>query len=90
MNAIMQTATGLVLSCFAGYGLLWYMGKIEGNFALLLFAATMVTGLYWAAERLYFLPQRRAAAKREPQPEPEIENTDPRSSSRRCHRHDHG
>ena len=62
MNAIMQTATGIVLSCFAGYGILWYTGKIEGNFALLLFAATVVTGLYWLAERLYFLPRRRAAA----------------------------
>lgn len=64
MNAIMQTATGIVLSCFAAYGILWYMGNIEGNFALLLFAATVVTGLYWLAERLYFLPQRRAAAEK--------------------------
>ena len=64
MNAIMQTATGIVLGCFAGYGLLWYTGNIEGNFALLLFSATLVTGLYWLAERLYFLPLRNASAKR--------------------------
>ncbi len=37
---------------------------MEGNFALLLFMATVVTGLYWIAERAYFLPQRRAAAER--------------------------
>ncbi len=64
MNAIMQTATGIVLGGFAGYGFLWYLGQIDGNFALLLFAATLVTGLYWIAERLYFLPQRLAAARR--------------------------
>jgi signal peptidase I len=29
---------------------------------LLLFMATVVTGIYWVAERLYFLPQRQAAA----------------------------
>ena len=33
------------------------------NFALLLFMATVVTGLYWVAERTYFLPQRRRAAQ---------------------------
>jgi signal peptidase I len=35
----------------------WYFGMIEGNFALLLFLATVVTGLYWLAERFYFLPK---------------------------------
>ena len=37
---------------------------VEGNFALLLFLATVVTGLYWLAERLYFLPQRRRGGRR--------------------------
>ena len=41
----------------------WYFGAVEGNFALLLFLATLVTGLYWLAERVYFLPQRRRAAQ---------------------------
>jgi signal peptidase I len=36
---------------------------VEGNFALLLFLATVVTGVYWLAERLYFLPQRKRAAE---------------------------
>ena len=40
----------------------WYTGSIEGNFALLLFLATVVTGVYWLAERFYFWPRRRAAA----------------------------
>jgi signal peptidase I len=35
---------------------------IEGNFALLMFMATVVTGIYWLAEQFYFLPQRKAAA----------------------------
>jgi signal peptidase I len=64
MNTIMQTATGIVFGCFAGYGALWYLGRIDGNFALLLFSATVVTGLYWIAERLFFLPQRLAAARK--------------------------
>jgi signal peptidase I len=40
------------------------LGWIEGNFELLLFAASLVTGLYWVAERWHFLPARRAAAAR--------------------------
>ncbi len=47
-----------MLAAFAGYAGAWYLGYVEGNFALLLFLATVVTGLYWLAERLYFLPQR--------------------------------
>jgi signal peptidase I len=35
---------------------------VEGNFALLLFLATVVTGIYWLAERFYFLPARQDAA----------------------------
>jgi signal peptidase I len=35
---------------------------VEGNFALLLFLATVVTGVYWVAERLWYLPRRRRAA----------------------------
>jgi signal peptidase I len=58
----MPTITAAVLAAFAGYAVAWYLGMVEGNFALLLFLATLVTGLYWVAERLYFLPQRRRAA----------------------------
>jgi signal peptidase I len=58
----MQALTAVVLAAFVGYAGAWYFGAVEGNFALLLFLATIVTGLYWLAERLYFLPRRRAAA----------------------------
>ncbi len=58
----MQVLTSFVLAAFVGYAGAWYLGSIEGNFALLLFMATVVTGLYWLAERFYFLPQRRNAA----------------------------
>jgi len=58
----MQILTSIVLAAFAGYIGAWYFGAIEGNFALLLFLASVVTGLYWLAERFYFLPRRQAAA----------------------------
>jgi len=58
----MAFLTSLILAAFAGYIGAWYFGAVEGNFALLLFLATVVTGLYWLAERFYFLPNRRRAA----------------------------
>ena len=58
----MQALTSLVLAAFAAYAGAWYLGKLEGNFALLLFLATVVTGLYWLAERFIFLPKRQRAA----------------------------
>jgi signal peptidase I len=61
---MMQALTAAVLAAFAGYAGAWYLGYVDGNFALLLFLATVVTGLYWLAERLYFLPNRRLAAQR--------------------------
>ena len=62
MLQAMQFITAAVLAAFGGYIGAWYLGAIEGNFALLLFLATFVTGLYWLAERFYFLPERRRAA----------------------------
>ena len=59
---LVQIFTSLVLAAFAGYIGAWYFGAIEGNFALLLFLATVITGAYWLSERLYFLPHRRKAA----------------------------
>jgi signal peptidase I len=58
----MQFLTSLVLAGFVGYAGSWYFGLVDGNFALLLFLATVVTGAYWLAERFYFLPQRQKAA----------------------------
>ena len=59
----MALLTSIILAAFAGYIGAWYFGAVEGNFALLLFLATVVTGLYWLAERLYFLPARQRAAQ---------------------------
>ena len=58
----MQFLTSLVLAAFVAYAGSWYLGFIEGNFALLLFMATVVTSIYWLAERLVFLPRRQQAA----------------------------
>ena len=57
----MQFLTSLVLAAFVGYAGAWYLGFLEGNFALLLLMATVVTGIYWLAERFVFLPQRQKA-----------------------------
>ena len=58
----MSALTALILTCFVAYAGAWYSGAIEGSFALLLLMASTVTGIYWLAEQLYFLPRRRQAA----------------------------
>jgi signal peptidase I len=58
----MQALTSAILGAFVLYAGSWYFGFVEGNFALLLFLATVVTGVYWLAERFHFLPQRQKAA----------------------------
>ena len=60
----MQWITAVILAAFVGYIGAWYTGAIEGNFALLMFLATFITGLYWLAERFYFWPQRKKEAER--------------------------
>ena len=57
----MPYLTSLVLAAFVGYAGSWYLGLIEGNFALLLLMAVVISGIYWLAERFYFWPQRQAA-----------------------------
>lgn len=59
----MQVLTSIVIAAFVGYVAAWYTGAIDGNFALLLLLATVITGAYWVAERVYFLPRRRRAAQ---------------------------
>ena len=61
MRGVMSSITALLLASFVGYGAAWYFGMVEGNFSALLFLAAVVTGIYWVAEQLYFLPQRRKA-----------------------------
>ena len=58
----MQVLTSFVLAAFVAYIGSWYVGYVEGNFALLLFIASSITGLYWIAESLYFWPSRQKAA----------------------------
>ena len=40
----------------------WFLGYWTGNFSLLLFVLTLVTLLFWLAERFKFQPAREAAA----------------------------
>ena len=62
-QSTMGGVTAVVLGLFVGYAGAWYLGLVEGNFALLLFLATVVTGVYWVAEKLRFKPQRERAAQ---------------------------
>ena len=57
----MQVVTSAIFAALVLYAGSWYLGFIDGNFALLLFLASFVTGVYWLAERFYFLPKRRKA-----------------------------
>jgi signal peptidase I len=61
----MPLLTALILIGFAGYCVAWFFGwgGFQGNIELLLLTATVVTLLYWLAERFVFLPRRRAAAQ---------------------------
>ena len=59
----MSAITAVVLAAFVGFGAAWYFGWVDGNFSLLLFLAAVVTGIYWVAERFYFLPQRYKAVE---------------------------
>ncbi len=63
MQAAMSAITAVVLSAFALYVLAFVTGTVEGNFALVLMLATLITGIYWLAEKLVFLPRRRRAAQ---------------------------
>ena len=56
---MMPVLTAIILATFVGYIGAWYTGALEGNFALLLFLATVVTGAYWMDERFIFLPKRQ-------------------------------
>ena len=64
MQNTMSAITAVVLTAFVAYAGAWYFGAVEGNFALLLLLATVVTGVYWVLERMIFLPQRKAEAQR--------------------------
>ena len=63
MQKTMGVVTAVILAAFAAYAAAFFFGLIEGNFALLLLLATVITGLYWLAEKFYFFPARRKAAE---------------------------
>jgi signal peptidase I len=63
MPAAMGAITATILAAFVAYAVAWYTGAVQGNFALLLMMATLVTGVYWVAEKFVFLPGRRRAAQ---------------------------
>jgi len=59
----MGLLTGALYACLIVYLGGWYVGQWHGNFSLLLFVLTIVTLVYWLAERFRFKPARvRAAA----------------------------
>ena len=59
----MQVLTAFILAAFCSYAGSWYFGFIEGNFALLMLMAVVISGIYWVAERYYCWPQRLRAAE---------------------------
>ncbi|WP_119352894.1 signal peptidase I [Azohydromonas sediminis] len=60
----MSSLTAVLYGALALYLGGWFMGYWMGNFALLLLVLSVVTFAYWLAEKLYFKPQRVAAAAR--------------------------
>ncbi len=58
----MQALTSVVLAAFVAFAGAWFAGIVEANFALLLFLASVVTGLYWLGEQFVFAPARQRAA----------------------------
>jgi signal peptidase I len=58
MSSLTAALYGVLLVYLGG----WFFGRWTGNFSLLLFILTMVTLVYWLAERFHFKPQREKAA----------------------------
>jgi signal peptidase I len=58
----MPSATALVLGAFVAYCAAWYFNAVQSNFSLILFIATVLTGVYWLLEKFIFLPGRAQAA----------------------------
>lgn len=58
----MGLLTAVLYLGLGAYSLAWFLGLIHGDFSLLLLILTVVTGGYWLAERVVFLPRRRRHA----------------------------
>ena len=60
--AVMSSLTAALYGALLVYLGGWFLGRWTGNFSLLLFILTMVTLVYWLAERFRFKPAREADA----------------------------
>lgn len=58
----MSLITGVLYAALLAYLGGWYIGQWQGNFSLLLLVLSVVTLVYWLAERYKFRPEREAAA----------------------------
>ncbi|MCA6216814.1 signal peptidase I [Ideonella sp. B7] len=59
MSALTAVLYGALIVYLGG----WYLDLWFGNFALLLLILSVVTGIYWVAEKWRFQPRREAAAR---------------------------
>jgi signal peptidase I len=59
----MGALTGLLYALLGVFLGGWYLNRWSGNFSLLLFIMTVVTFMYWLAERFHFAPRRLRAAQ---------------------------
>ena len=58
----MSSLTGVLYAILVAYLGGWYTGYWSGNFSLLLFILTVVTSVFWLAERFHFAPKRADTA----------------------------
>jgi signal peptidase I len=63
IEKLLPAITGVLLAALVAYLASWWLQMHEGNFAAALMLATVVSGIYWLAERFYFLPRRAQAAQ---------------------------
>jgi signal peptidase I len=59
----MSALTAVLYTALAVYLGGWFLGFWVGNFALVLFLLSAVTGVFWLAERFHFKPARQRAAQ---------------------------
>jgi len=64
MQAAMKWLAIVAMVVLGSFFVAWYTGAVYGDLALVLVCVTAFTGIYWVAERLVFLPERRQAALR--------------------------
>lgn len=60
----MSILTSFLFASLGLYLVGWFLGYWVGNFSLLLAVLTLVTMIYWVADRFYFSPRLKAAAAR--------------------------